>query len=104
MHITTLCDAGCTYNLTDIVSLKTQFKGVDYAAPEGGSTNAHLFVAQHPESRTGQAVAKVYCMPYTKEGVRAPPCDRRVSDVCGRLLRSAEASWRQLANLAATAL
>eukprot|EP00892_Ulva_mutabilis_P003338 jgi/Ulvmu1/1376/UM011_0104.1 len=71
---------GCTYNLTDLAAHKTQFSGIDYASPEGGNTNARLFVTQHPKSRTGRAVAKVYCTPHTEDGARAPTCSRKLLD------------------------
>ena len=54
---------------------------------EAGGSSAHIYRARHPNSRTGYAVAKIMCMPFSKttDPKDIPSCKAEHNEVCAKL-------------------
>ena len=77
--------AGCAHILSDVLEA-VQFEGLEFTSESGG-TAAHLYRAQHSYSRSGHAVAKIFCMPKgkrTRDGTHQarPGCSHKDNEVC----------------------
>ena len=77
--------SGCAHELEGIQQ-PLEFMNRTWIREPGGSS-AHIYRARHPNSRTGYAVVKIMCMPFSKTSNPddVPPCRPELNEVCAQL-------------------